>query len=563
MPTRPRARLKRLVKITNRVTNSGKYNFELCRIPVPTGLNVDLFKWHLACYHDRQLVEFLEFGWPINCDGAPEHRFAVDNHKGAREYPSDIEKFLQDETNLGRVLGPFPSSPFNAPVIISPLNTTEKRDSTERRIILDLTYPGVNSVNTSISKDEYLGQQVCLKYPTVDDLIWQINVHGPGCLLFKRDLRKAYRQIPIDPGDVPKLAYMWRGEMYADRVLSMGLRSAAYICQRVSDSIMYIFRNLGYTGVVYLDDFAGVGVGSGAYEAFEALGKLLSELGLVESEDKACKPSTRMNFLGIWFCTESMTMRITPERLDEINQILQVWENKASASKKELQSIIGKLSFAAKCVRPGRLFLARMLNELRSSPDTGSFAISEDFKKEVLWWRKVMPHFNGVSIIPPNIWSEPDAVLACDACLTGAGGVCGSEDFHRTFPPYILDKAPDINQKELVTIMAALAVWHEKLRGLRVQILCDNLVTVQVMMSGRARNKFMQACLREITWLAAVHQFELQPQHIEGQANRVPDWLSRWHLDSKFKKLFDDFHEGKKMWEVFVPEKYFHFSNDW
>lgn len=545
------------------MSNSGRHNFEECRIPIKTQLNIEAFKWHLVNYHDSKVTEFLQFGWPINCEGLVEDRMKVNNHRGANEFPRDVDAFLEEEIKLRRVLGPLDEDAFTAPVVVSPLNTREKRDSEERRVILDLTYPGFDSVNKCISKEEYLGTQAELKYPTVDDLTRLINNVGPGCLLFKRDLRKAYRQIPIDPGDVPKLAYRWKGRLYADRVLSMGLRSAAYICQRVSNSVMAIYRDQGYKGVVYLDDFAGVEEGARAEEAFQKLGSLLKELGLAESASKACKPSTKMNFLGIWFCTQTMTMQVTPDRLVEIKKELDEWENAKRATRKEMQSIIGKLSFAAKCVRPGRLFLARMLNELRQSPETGYAELSGEFKKDIAWWNRVMPYFNGISLIPPNYWSAPDTVLACDACLTGAGGVCGDEYFHKKFPEGIMQETSDINQRELVTIMVALAVWGKKLRGHRIKILCDNMVTVQVMWSGRARNKHMQMCLREVTWLAAVHQFEIQPQHIQGQQNRVPDWLSRWHMDRKYEEMFREHHKGKKMWEVFVPDSLFYATNMW
>ena len=555
--------LRRMIRTINRVSNSGKHNYEDCRIPVKSQLNIEAFKWHLINYHDSLVTEFLEFGWPINCEGLVGDRTKVSNHRGATEFPGDVDKFLEEEIELGRVVGPVDMDAFRAPVVTSPLNTREKRDSEERRVILDLTFPGHDSVNTHISKEEYLGEQTELKYPTVDDLIWLINRMGPGCHLFKRDLRKAYRQIPIDPGDVPKLTYRWRDKLYADRVLSMGLRSAAYICQRVSDSVMAIYREMGFKGVVYLDDFAGVEVSAKAEEAFEKLGGLLKELGLAESASKACKPSTSMNFLGIWFCTQTMTMQITPDRLVEIKIELQEWEEKERATRKEMQSLIGKLSFAAKCVRPGRLFLARMLNELWVSPEIENSDLSEDFKKDIAWWSRVMPYFNGISLIPPNYWSSPDTVLACDACLTGAGAVCGKEYFHRRFPAEIMQATSDINQRELLTIMVALTAWASKLQGHRIKILCDNMVTVQVLWTGRARDKYMQMCLREVTWLAAVHQFEIQPQHIEGESNRVPDWLSRWHLDKKFEEMFRKHCKGEKMWEVFIPDSYFKPTNMW
>ena len=53
--------------------------------------------------------------------------------------------------------------------------------------------------------------------------------------------------------------------------------------------------------------------------------------------------------------------------------------------KKELQSLLGKLNHVSQCVRPGRLFVSRLLNWLREISDVDTVAIPEDFKLGLLW----------------------------------------------------------------------------------------------------------------------------------------------------------------------------------
>ena len=43
-----------------------------------------------------------------------------------------------------------------------------KKDTEERRIILDLSYPKGNAINDYISKEYYLGNQIRLVYPGVE-----------------------------------------------------------------------------------------------------------------------------------------------------------------------------------------------------------------------------------------------------------------------------------------------------------------------------------------------------------------------------------------------------------
>ena len=108
-----------------------------------------------------------------------------------------------------------------------------KKDTEERRIILDLSYPKGNAINDYISKENYLGNQIRLVYPGVEI----IKIKGRGCLLFKRDLRKAFRQFPVDVGEASVLGYSFNGKVNFDKVLSMGCRSSAYICQRITSCI--------------------------------------------------------------------------------------------------------------------------------------------------------------------------------------------------------------------------------------------------------------------------------------------------------------------------------------
>jgi hypothetical protein len=63
-------------------------------------------------------------------------------------------------------------------------------------------WPTDTSLNNGILKDQYLGETISVQYPTVDNLNDLIKKKGKGCHLFKRDLKRAYRQIYLDPGDI-------------------------------------------------------------------------------------------------------------------------------------------------------------------------------------------------------------------------------------------------------------------------------------------------------------------------------------------------------------------------
>ena len=78
---------------------------------------------------------------------------------------------MRTKASYGSIIGPFESNPFDCQFKISPLNSFTKKDSSERRVILDLNFPSRCSVNDNISKDIYLGETNEVTYPNIDDLV--------------------------------------------------------------------------------------------------------------------------------------------------------------------------------------------------------------------------------------------------------------------------------------------------------------------------------------------------------------------------------------------------------
>ena len=130
------------------------------------------------------------------------------NQKGARQIQDKVASYLEDELKNKSIIGPFGENPFGESARISPLDTRPKRESDELRIVLNLSYPFQGgSVNHSIDKDFYQGEPTNLTYPLVEKLANIVRMKGRGCKLFKRDLKKAYRQMHVNPGDIHLLGY--------------------------------------------------------------------------------------------------------------------------------------------------------------------------------------------------------------------------------------------------------------------------------------------------------------------------------------------------------------------
>ena len=163
---------------------------------------------------------------------------------------------------------------------------------------------------------------------------------------------------------------------------------------------------------------------------------MLQDLGLDISEHKLVRPSSKVVCLGVEISTTDFTVSIPPAKMQEIIKICQVWDNKTRCSKRELQSLLGKLLYISKCVKASRVFLNRMLDLLRSMGNQKSITLTTDFKQDLRWFQTFVPQFNGKAFFDhPKI----DHEIELDALLQGLGARWGLQVYaltiHHRFQP--------------------------------------------------------------------------------------------------------------------------------
>lgn len=508
------------------------------RVPVPTSLNIAAWESYLGDYVDKVVVDFLAFGWPINYSSLSSPQSSDTNHGSALQYPDHVYHYIKTELSFGALAGPFKHNPLHVDLTRSPLQTVPKRGSDKRRVIMDLSFPPGRSVNAGISSVEYLDVPFRLRLPGIDRLCDFVRAKGPGCLIFKTDLQRAYRQLPVDPKDYRYLGFQFDNNFYFDLRCPFGLRSSAMICQRTTKAVVYIYSAEGFSADVYLDDFFGAEVSCYASTAYDRLLHLLSELGLNTSVEKNVAPTTEMLCLGVQVNTKDMTLTVPNFRLVELSTELQNWLAMTSFTKRQLQSFLGKLSYVTACVKPGRIFMSRLLNTLRNMKSSSSALVSDDMRDDIRWWSQFLPLFNGVAIIKPSRWDFDDMYFTTDACISGGGATCLNECFARRFPDFVIALDLHISALELLVIVVAVRTWSSVLRGKRFIVSCDNESAVMAINSGRSRDVFMQRCLRRLWLDASVHDFEIRAEHIPGQHNVLADCLSRWHKAPRYQEQF-------------------------
>ena len=83
-----------LLSIHQAVVNSGTYNFMSARLSLPTKINIDYLRDELDVYEDKQVLQFLQFGWPINYMGRALPRTKLCNYRGAKLHPHYVDAFI-------------------------------------------------------------------------------------------------------------------------------------------------------------------------------------------------------------------------------------------------------------------------------------------------------------------------------------------------------------------------------------------------------------------------------------------------------------------------------------
>lgn len=155
--------------------------FSLCLLVLST-LNIPKWQHCRTTYHDRDLCDFLEFGWPIGYTKRTPSQSSHQNHGSALAQPGVIDAFLEKECTLGETCGPFSVNPLQPPLTTSPLQITSSRSGIPR-VVVDLSHPQGTSMKSGIPKDTYLNKPFSLRLPSTDALQTIICEKGPGCHL--------------------------------------------------------------------------------------------------------------------------------------------------------------------------------------------------------------------------------------------------------------------------------------------------------------------------------------------------------------------------------------------
>ena len=317
-------------------------------------------------------------------------------------------------------MGPFDEPP-HPHYTWAPLLTRPKGKG--RRVILDLSF-GDYSVNGATCKEFYDNSSFSLKLPSLDNLVGTLQSLGIDARVFKVDISRAFRNVPIDPADAIHLGIKWQEKFYIDKNLAFGAVHGTAIFERISNFIRFILANKGIQVWNYIDDIYACCHKDEADEAFHTLLQVINSIGLPVNPKKVFQPCEKLSILGIVVDIYQGTFSIEDEKLDQILQLCQETIIKGQITKRDLQRLLGKLLYISRCVKGARIFLNHLLSTLREQCDSPIIIPPQGFYLDILWFLRFVKQYNGVvRFRRPSVFQ----VVFIDATLQAVGGCVGDE----------------------------------------------------------------------------------------------------------------------------------------
>ena len=512
----------------------------------------------LAGHPDQRLVNSIisgfEIGFDIGFKGKLTNTFPK-NNKSAFVHKQGVTEAVCKEIARGHTAGPFATPPF--PINhISPLGAVPKPDGSIR-LIMDLSQPKGESINDFISKEDF----PC-KYTPFDEATRLVRRSGKGSFLTKIDIKHAYRLLPVRPEDWPLLVYHWEGHYCVDLKLPFGGRSSASIFTDFADLVCWILNNRYDLVVVhYSDDYLLISppVLALAVRQKKTMLEVFAYLNIPVADDKLIGPATSLPYLGIGIDTVAMRTAVPKDKLEATLHLLAKWRGRRTATKQQLLSLIGKLQNISLVVRPGRLFLRRLIDlSCTVSDKRHHINLNVEARKDIQWWSDWLPTWNSSSFIPQikSILST-DLYLFTDASGVGLGAVYRTDWIQARWDDIHASKSVDF--QELFAILAAAYTWGHQWAGQRIVFITDNLPITQIWEKGSSPTPDIMTLVRRLFLVAVNNQFSVAFKHIPGSKNPIADAISRFQ-DRRFRTLMPNAATTQtqipsEIWELMKPPR--------
>ncbi len=131
--------------------------------------------------------------------------------------------------------------------------------------------------------------------------------------------------------------------------------------------VSFELRRLGVRHVRYLDDFLYIGRSERDKQRMMQVAAItLARFGLVVNQAKTVAPIQDIIFLGVSLDSRACCLYVTADRVLEVKQLCALTASRRSVTSRDLQRLVGKMSFCATVLPGARPFLRRLIYALNN-----------------------------------------------------------------------------------------------------------------------------------------------------------------------------------------------------
>ena len=222
-------------------------------------------------------------------------------------------------------------------------------------------------------------------------------------------------------------------------------------------------------------------------------------------------PSQRVQFLGLIIDSKLGRVELPDEKLKSLADLLNNFASRKKVTKKELQVLIGHMSFAAKAIYGARTFMIIFIDAMsKLQKSSHKLRITAVLRYEISWWKSFASTLNGLHPCLLGV-KRREITIFTDASLAGFGAYCTGNWLAGTWTAEYRSQAIRLNQRahflpvpllhscllqninflELISACIAVLVWQSNFGGCSVVIMSDNQPTVSFF--NRASTKNLEA----------------------------------------------------------------------
>ncbi|KAE8262204.1 hypothetical protein A4X03_0g2633 [Tilletia caries] len=492
---------------------------------------------------------------------------------------------ITKELAAGRYCGPFSqeecSHYLGGPFQTSPVSLAPKPPD-GWRFIQDASFPIKDATQPSINSQIDSDNWPCT-WAGIAVAIWQVLQLPITAQAGARDVRSAYRTIPLHPAQWPAAVVQWDGNFYVDKALAFGISSSAGAWGVVGDALADVLRAHGVGPVLkWVDDFLFFRVprqhlpqlnharlqlyakvqptrrGGSIYwtdgehqlcedfrrplrdlegpadwaYSFADVDRVCAPLGVPWSEEKEQQFGPSFTYYGVEFSIPDRIISLPDRKRAGLVDKIRSWRASPSHTREEAESLLGKLQFATHVVPNGRQYLTGLVNFLRMharssdrrAPARRSFASAtlrppSRVRRDLEWWSEELAR-SPVARSFSNDLCLHDPGLYTDACGSGAGVVLAG-----CVAAYSLDSSWREGGRDIMwaeAVGAELGLHHLVASGTPdgpVRVYVDNTAVEAGFRNGRVQNEAANECLERVFHFASLHNIVVRPAHVTSQDN--------------------------------------------